>query len=43
MKNPVESDFLLKFFRYVTWFNERRNWRPGKQDLFSNPIVSLKQ
>ena len=43
MKSPVEFDFLLKVFPYVTWFNERRNWTPDKQGLFSNPIISLKQ
>ena len=35
MKSPVElNNLLLKFFCYVTWFDERQNWRPCKRGLF---------
>ena len=34
IKCPLElNSLLLKFFCYVTWFDERRNWRPCKRDL----------
>ena len=34
MKSPVKlNNLLLKFF-YVTWLDERQNWRPCKWGLF---------
>ena len=34
MKRPVElNGLLLKFFCYVTWFDERRHWRACKRGL----------
>ena len=35
LKRSVELDnLLLKFFCYVTWFDEKRHWRPYKWGLF---------
>ena len=34
-KSPIEFNSLLqKLFCYVSWFDERRNWRPCKRGLF---------
>ena len=45
IKSPLEQNSLfLKFFCYVTWFDEMWNWRPFKQSVCaSNAIVSSKQ
>ena len=35
VESPVElNSLLLKFFCFVTWFDEKRNWRPCKRDLY---------
>ena len=35
MKSTVDLNSILwKFFWYVTWFHERRNWKACKQGLF---------
>ena len=37
------NSLLLKFFCYVTWFDERRLWKPCNKAYLSKFIVSLKQ
>ena len=35
MTSPVElNNFFLKFFCYITYFNETRHWTPCKRGLF---------
>ena len=47
MKTRVElNSIFLKFFCFVTWFDERRKlvcWGHASEAYFSYPIVSLKQ